>query len=882
MKKTFFLQLVLSSLLLIAPVMAQFTNNLPAAGVLGQTAFNGFGGGTTDSKISGPNGVAIDQATGKLFVADRSNHRILRWSSTGAYTNGSAAEAVLGQVNFTDKTTGTTANKFNNPIGIFVDKAGRLWVGDFSNSRVLRFDNASTKANGASADGVLGQASFTTASTGTSAALMANPVGVHVDENGALWVSDYNNHRVLRFDNAAAKPNGANADGVLGQVDLATKNTALTAAGMNAPNAVYVDYNGNLYVSDFGNKRILRYDKAATKANGAAADGVLGQANFTTSVSATTRNGSGTTRFVYGDKSGRLYVIQEDNQRILVFDNAAAKPNGADADGVLGQADYVTKTVLNPPTASSFNVPRAMTINNSNGHVWVADYSNNRVVRFEIPEVTPMKALRLTSPDGGEEWPVGTSQRISWTSAEISKVKLEYSTNSGTSWKYIDSVTASTGYYSWTVPNAGSASALVRVSDNSDSKVADTSNKVFTISDKVIVVIGSSTAAGNGASTLDSAWVWRYRRYVKAADPKAMVVNLAVGGYTTYDLMPSDYTPPTGRPTPKTAANITMALTYNPNAIIVNLPSNDANAGYAISEQMSNYAAMYALAGKANAKMWIMTSQPKYLTDLAKRALLTGAKDSILLVYKSQAINVWDGLAAADATILPKYNSGDGTHLNDAGHRFIYDKTVAAKVLESLAIPVELSALSISQSGSKVSLNWATATETNNKGFEIQRKLVVKNNAEDFKTIGFVSGKGTTADKQYYSFSDDVKNVNADKIIYRLKQLDFDGTFSYSSEVFGSSTVVGSFELSQNYPNPFNPATLIQYSIPSASRVELRIYDALGREVKTLVSGMQDAGTYKVSFDASNLASGLYTYRITASGSSNEVFMQSKKMMLIK
>ena len=882
MKKLFHLQFVLSALLFVAPAMAQFTNNLPAAGVLGQTTFSGYGGGTTESKITGPNGVAIDQATGKLFVTDRSNNRILRWNSTDAYTNGSAAEAVLGQVNLTDKTAGAGANKFNNPIGIYVDKSGRLWVGDFSNNRVLRFDNASTKANGADADGVLGQPNFTSNTAGTSQASLNSPVGVYIEDNGTLWVSDYNNHRIIRFDNAASKANGANADGVLGQPDYASKNAVLSATGMSNPNAVYVDFQGNLYVSDFGNKRITRFDKAASKANGAAADGVLGQANLTTSISATTRNGSGSTRFVYGDKNGRLYVIQEDNQRILVFDNAAAKPNGADADGVLGQADYVSKTLVNPPTASSFNVPRAMTINPSNGHIWVADYSNNRVLRFELPVVVPVKALKLTSPDGAEEWPVGTSQRISWTSAQISKVKLEYSTNAGTSWKFIDSVTASTGFYSWTVPNAGTAAALVKVTDNSDSKTADTSNNVFIISDKVIVVIGSSTAAGTGASTLDSAWVWRYRRYAKSLDPKTMVVNLAVGGYTTFDLMPSDYTPPADRPTPKTAANITMALTYKPNAIIVNLPSNDANAGYPLSEQLSNYAAMYQLAGKASAKMWIMTSQPKYLTDLTKRALLVGAKDSILAIYKTQAINVWDGLAASDATILSQYNSGDGTHLNDLGHKFIFDKTVAAKVIDAIAIPVELTSFTANQNGSSVSLRWSTATETNNKGFEIQRKIAADNRTEEFRTIGYVNGNGTSSEKMSYSFTDDLKEIKAENIIYRLKQIDFDGSFTYSAEVVVMNSIPGSFALSQNYPNPFNPSTTIRFSVPFTSRVELKVYDALGREAKTLVSDTKEAGSYNVTFDASNLASGLYTYRISASGSNGQSFIQTRKMMLIK
>jgi sugar lactone lactonase YvrE/lysophospholipase L1-like esterase len=869
---------VLSFVVFVGGAKAQFTNNLPASGVLGQTSFNGYGGAASESKLNGPNGVTIDQATGKLFVADRSNHRILRWSSTDAYTNGSAAEAVFGQTNFTDKTSGAAANKFNNPIGVVVDKNGRLWVGDFSNNRILRFDDASTKATGANADAVLGQSTFTGSAAGTSAAALSGPVGVCVDDNGGLWVSDYNNSRVLRYDNAAAKPNGGNADLVLGQADFASKVSALSATALSYPNAVYVDVYGNLYVSDFGNKRVLRYDKAVSKANGAAADGVLGQANFTSNVSATTRNGSGTTRYVWGDKSGRLYVIQEDNQRILVFDNAAAKPNGADADGVLGQADFVSKTLVNPPTASSLNVPRAMVINNANGHVWVADYSNNRVLRFEIPPVTPVKSLKLTSPDGGEEWGVGTSQRISWTSAEISKVKLEYSTNNGTNWKFIDSVSASAGYYAWTVPGAGSATALVKISDNSDNSLSDVSNNTFIISDKVIVVIGSSTAAGNGASTLDSAWVWRYRRYVKSIDPKAMVVNLAVGGYTTYDVMASDYVPPQGRPTPKTGNNITYALTFKPNAIIVNLPSNDAANGYPLNEQMANYASIYSLAGKAAAKMWITTSQPKYLTNLTQRALLVGAKDSILAVYKTQAINVWDGLAASDATILSQYNSGDGTHLNDLGHKFIFDRVVAAKIMESLEIPVELTSFSVNRNASSALLVWATATETNNKGFEIQRRT----DKTDFTTIAFIGGSGTSSEKHYYSFKDDLSKLNGADIAYRLKQVDFDGSFSYSQVVETSNIMPAKFDLAQNFPNPFNPSTVIRYSVPSASKVELKVFDMMGREVKTLVSDAREAGTYNVSFDASSLASGVYTYRINASGASGEVFSQSKKMMLIK
>ena len=185
-------------------------------------------------------------------------------------------------------------------------------------------------------------------------------------------------------------------------------------------------------------------------------------------------------------------------------------------------------------------------------------------------------------------------------------------------------------------------------------------------------------------------------------------------------------------------------------------------------------------------------------------------------------------------------------------------------------VPVELSSFSANVNGSNVNLAWSTATETNNSGFEIQRK-----SGEDFVSIGFVRGSGTTTELQNYSFTDTKLSVG--NYSYRLKQVDFDGSFEYSNVVNVDLTAPTVFSLEQNYPNPFNPSTVINYNIPQNSFVTLKVYDVIGNEVATLVNQTQSAGKYEVRFDASNLSNGVYMYSIKTDN-----FTSTKKMILMK
>jgi photosystem II stability/assembly factor-like uncharacterized protein len=192
-------------------------------------------------------------------------------------------------------------------------------------------------------------------------------------------------------------------------------------------------------------------------------------------------------------------------------------------------------------------------------------------------------------------------------------------------------------------------------------------------------------------------------------------------------------------------------------------------------------------------------------------------------------------------------------------------------------VPVELTSFTATTDENKVSLFWKTETETNNSGFEVQRtRLRSSNFAEaSWERIGFVEGNGTTTEENNYLFVDE--NLTAGKYQYRLKQIDYDGSFEFSDIVEVEILTPIEFSLAQNYPNPFNPSTTIEYSMPESGNVKLEVYNSLGEEVATLVNDYKEAGIYKVNFDARNLASGIYFYKIDAGN-----FFLIKKMILLR
>ena len=191
-------------------------------------------------------------------------------------------------------------------------------------------------------------------------------------------------------------------------------------------------------------------------------------------------------------------------------------------------------------------------------------------------------------------------------------------------------------------------------------------------------------------------------------------------------------------------------------------------------------------------------------------------------------------------------------------------------------VPVELSSFSASVVDNKVQLSWITETETNNMGFEIQRKDV-----NEYTTVGFVEGKINSTTRQNYSYLD--AGIVSGKYIYRLKQIDLDGTSHYSNTIEVDLSKPVDFTLSQNYPNPFNPSTTINYSLPFESNVKITIFNLLGEVVKELINSGQQSGYHSVSFNAIDLSSGIYFYAISASSiDGQQKFDSVRKMTLLK
>lgn len=200
----------------------------------------------------------------------------------------------------------------------------------------------------------------------------------------------------------------------------------------------------------------------------------------------------------------------------------------------------------------------------------------------------------------------------------------------------------------------------------------------------------------------------------------------------------------------------------------------------------------------------------------------------------------------------------------------------------NVGLPVELTSFTAQLNSGRVTLNWSTASELNNLGFEVQRKTVTGEIISDWAVVAFREGRGTTSETQNYEFVDDVRELSADVIAYRLKQIDYDGTFEYSSEVQVENSVPLAYGLDKNYPNPFNPNTVIKYQLAADNFVSLKVFNALGQEVSTLVNEVMSAGSHEVNFSAENLTSGVYYYvlRVSLLNGSEKVF--TNKMMLLK
>lgn len=385
-----FLSLVVGvSLLLgfVSPVSAYYTN-MSASVVVGQPDFTSSSTGTVSQSTLSTSlrGLFVDPH-GRMIIADENNNRVLIWNSIPT-TNGKNADLVLGQPDFNSSTAnngGRSASTLNLPTVAYSD-GERLYITDANNSRILVW-NAFPTRNQQAADIVIGQTDMTSSPVLTCDTVhTSQPNGIWVYQN-KLFVSDANHSRVLIW-NQVPTSNGTAADMELGQTNLSTctNPSTPTQSNLNSPRHLMIDARGRLIVADRAQNRLLIWNSIPT-VNNQPADVVVGQTDFVSKLTPSPPTASSANiPFAYSN-GNRLFMGDLNNRRLLIY-NSIPQSNGASADMVLGQTDFVSNT-NNGVSASSFNPTMPFEYNNQ---LLVTESANSRVLIFQniisTPELT--------------------------------------------------------------------------------------------------------------------------------------------------------------------------------------------------------------------------------------------------------------------------------------------------------------------------------------------------------------------------------------------------------------------------------------------------------------------------------------------------------------
>ena len=310
-----------------------------------------------------------------------------------------------------------------------------------------------------------------------------------------------------------------------------------------------------------------------------------------------------------------------------------------------------------------------------------------------------------------------------------------------------------------------------------------------------------------------------------------------------------------------------------------------------VSGQASNNVVRYDLNGNYLGTFVASINFPEQINKTLSSNIIVGnfSSPSGLYIYDSNGnqLNYFSTITGLRGC----FQLGNGNYMVTNGTGvYVLDQNTGALVSTPIAgvsgrslreydlsiVPVELTSFVANVVDRSVVLNWITATEVNNQGFEIQRSEY----EASFSNIGFVPGFGTTTEPKSYSYTD--QSVTSGTYYYRLKQIDYDGSFTYSDVAEVEVSIPTEFSLEQNYPNPFNPTTSIQFSLPVDAQVKINIYNLVGEKVAEAASGNYAAGTHKINFNASTLTSGIYFYRLDATGVDGNTFSSIRKMTLLK
>ena len=374
-----------------------------------------------------------------------------------------------------------------------------------------------------------------------------------------------------------------------------------------------------------------------------------------------------------------------------------------------------------------------------------------------------------------------------------------------------------------------------------------------------IVVLGSSTAFGTGAVPIDSSFINKYKTYVGTKHAQNIIFNLATLGLTTYHVLrPTGYVPPPNRPFPVDVdRNITKALTLNPDAIFINLPSNDVALGIPQQESKDNYEATMVLANAANIPVWVTTTQPRNSLSPQERIFQMEFRDWTFQRFGTKAIDFWTDIANPDGTISPLYNF-DGVHVNNLGHTVFYERTLNERILDSLCLranivlPLKLISFRALKQNDKVVLKWETESEADVSYYSIEKSFDnLRWDALLQTSANNTPGRHSYTNADYHPAS----GIN----FYRLKSIDRDSSYSYSRIL--KVDLSNDFTLSVS-PNPVNSEFVIR---SDKSITAITLMDTHGRIVKEFKPSFSNR------YQISGFAAGIYVLKVRAGDTSKTI-----------
>ena len=535
----------------------------------------------------------------------------------------------------------------------------------------------------------------------------------------------------------------------------------------------------------------------------------------------------------------------------------------------------------------------------------VTDASLNSVSAstFSIT-AAPALSVTLTAPVGGESWSAGSTHNITWSSNSIANIKIEYSSDNGSSWNtVITSTVASNRYYGWTLPSLVSSVCKVRISNAADASLSSISAATFSI-----------TAPGAGQSLyLEENFISSSLVPVAGTNGWANVTGTNSGTQISYvdsNLTFGVYPTNTGKAvyfSTGATGKIFKNFSYSASsavylAFLIKIPTAAQSfTNHIIGFGSGNMATTATYELKVYCKWNAITSSYNFgiggsSATYSSNPTSVPAQSTALILLKYDLGNTADVYVFNNSNAypytIPATSEAHITGITAFVPSCVYLRSQSTLTVSAIVdgirvsgdaspLPVELSLFDVSVKENAVHLNWETKTEFNSAEFVIQRKCTGRET--EWESVARVPAHGTSFSPIRYNFIDNI--AKAGSYTYRLKQIDNDGSFSYSEVKYVAVALPTTMKLSQNYPNPFNPSTVISYSLNNTACVTLELFSSTGEKIETLINTIQNPGSYNftLNMESHRLTSGVYLYRMTCVDITNsEIYSFSKKMLFLK